>query len=327
LDTVQINRRFLYFGLFFLVFGGILLAARQGWISDDVVASLWQLWPVLLIAIGLSIILAGRVAGWVGGAVVSICLGAMAASVVQGGVVPFVGCGGGETGTPFTTQEGALASAADVDITFSCGELSVVTGEGATWSVSGSSDDGRVPDIERSDSGVSIESATRGFPFGGGRETWTVRLPSEPTLDVGVTLNAGSGTVELDGASLADVRSTVNAGSFSLDLRGVAAVERLGGTVNAGSSVIWLPELAVEGTLTVNAGSLVMCAPAGIGLRLHTGSNPISSNDFDRAGLVEVDGAWETPDYDSASVKTELNVTANAGSLSLNPSQPCTTGG
>jgi hypothetical protein len=323
---VQINRRLLYFGLFFLVFGGVLLAARQGWISDEVVASLWQLWPLLLIAIGLSIILAGRVAGWLGGAIVSICLGAMAASFVQGGVFPFVGCGGGDDGTPFATQEGELASSAEVDITFSCGELSVAAGAGSAWSVSGSSSSGRVPHVTESDGGVSMESGTRSFPFSSGRETWTVRLPSEPTLDVGLTLNAGSGLVELGGARLERVSSTVNAGSLTLDLRDVSAIEGLGGTVNAGSNVTWLPELAVEGSLTVNAGSLVICAPEGIGLRLNTGSNPISSNDFDRAGLVQVDGGWETPDYDSAAVRTELNVTANAGSMSLNPSSPCSGG-
>ena len=320
---MQINRRFLYIGLFFITFGGVLLAARQGWVTASAVASLWQLWPVLLIAIGLWIILSRRAAGWIGGVLVSVCLGAMAASVVQGGVVPFVGCGGGETGFPFATQEGELASQAEVDVAFSCGELSVATGAGAAWSLSGSSSDGHVPDVERSDSGVSIESATRSFPFGGGRETWTLRIPTEPTIDLGVTLNAGSGVVELDGAHLADVHSTVNAGSLTLDLRGVEAITDLGGTVNAGSSVTWLPELSVEGSLTVNAGSLVICAPDDIGLRLNTGDNPISSNNFDQAGLVKTDSGWETPDYGWAAVRTELDVTANAGSASLNPSQPC----
>jgi cell wall-active antibiotic response 4TMS protein YvqF len=320
---VQINRRFLYIGLFFITFGGVLLAARQGWISESTVAALWQLWPVLLIAIGLSIILSRRSVGWIGGVIVSVCLGAMAASVVQGGVVPFVGCGGGQTGIPFTTQEDDLASQAQMDITFSCGELSVVTGDGASWSLSGSSSDGKVPDVERSDSGVSMESRNRSFPFSGGRETWTVRVPTEPTIDFGVTLNAGSGVVQLDGATLSGVHSTVNAGTLTLDLRGVTAITDLGGTVNAGSSITWLPELSVGGSLTVNAGSLVICAPDGIGLRLHTGDNPISSNNFDQAGLVKTDDGWETPGYDSASVQTDLNVTANAGSASLNPSQPC----
>ena len=323
---MQTDRRLIYLGLFLLVFGGVLLGARQGWIPEDLVASIWQLWPVLLIAIGLSIILAGRTGSWLGGVVAAVLLGAMAASAIQTGVVPFVGCGGNEEGgTPFETQTGQLASSAEVDLTFSCGELQVGTEPCATWTLEGSSDEGRTPTVRTSDDGVEIESSERSFPFGGGgREFWIVTLPAEPTLAVGVTLNAGSGRVALEGARLSDVDLTVNAGSLSLDLRDAEAIESLGGTVNAGSNVTWLPELALEGSLTVNAGSLVICAPDDLGLRLNTGDNPISSNDFDRAGLVRVDEAWETPDYASARVKTELDVTANAGSISLNPSQPCT---
>ena len=326
---MQTDRRLIYLGLFLLVFGGVLLGARQGWIPEDLVASIWQLWPVLLIAIGLSIILAGRTGSWLGGAVAAVLLGAMAASAIQTGVVPFVGCGGGdEDGTPFEAQTGQLASSAEVDLTFSCGELAVATEPGAAWTLEGSSDDGRAPTVRTSDDGVEIESSERGFPFGGGggRQRWDVTLPTEPTLAVGVTLNAGSGRVVLEGARLSGVDLTVNAGSLSLDLRDAEAIESLGGTVNAGSNVTWLPELSLEGDLTVNAGSLVICAPEDLGLRLNTGDNPISSNDFDRAGLVQVDDAWETPDYASARVKTELDVTANAGSMSLNPSQPCSTG-
>jgi LiaI-LiaF-like transmembrane region len=321
------DRRLVYLGLFLLVFGGVLLGARQGWIPENVIASIWQLWPVLLIAIGLSIILSGRTGSWLGSVVASVLLGAMAASAIQTGIVPFVGCGGDDGGgSPFQAQSGELASSAEVDITFSCGELEVSTESGAGWTLSGASDDGRSPTVHTSDSGVEIESSDRGvFPFGGGgRQTWTMTVPTGPTLDIGVTLNAGSGQFDLSGASLARVGLTVNAGSLSLDLREVEVVEGLNGTVNAGSNVTWLPRLPLSGNLTVNAGSLVICAPEDLGLRLTTGDNPISSNDFDRAGLVEVDGGWETPDYDSAQVQTELDVTANAGSVSLNPSQPCT---
>ena len=85
------------------------------------------------------------------------------------------------------------------------------------------------------------------------------------------------------------------------------------------------PELALEGQPDGQRRVVVICAPEELGLRLTTGNNPISSNDFDRAGLVEVDGGWETPELrrgpgpDGAS-----NVSANAGSVSLNPSEPCT---
>jgi hypothetical protein len=318
------DRRLIYLGLFLLVFGGVLLAARQGWIPENVVAALWQLWPVLLIATGLSIILSGRPGAWIGGIVASICLGAMAAAVVQTGMVPFVGCGGDSGGSAFQVQGGQLASSAGVDLTFSCGELDVATGPGDGWTVEGTSEDGRTPNVRISDSGVAIEPSGQGmFGFGGSREHWTVTLPTEPTLNLGLTLNAGAGRIDLSGAQLTEVDLTVNAGSLSLDLREVAGIEDLDGTVNAGSSVTWLPDLPLTGSLTVNAGSLVICAPDGLGLRLETGDNPISSNDFERAGLVRTEDGWETPDYASAEVKTQLDVTANAGSLSLNPGEPC----
>jgi cell wall-active antibiotic response 4TMS protein YvqF len=322
---MHVDRRLVYIGIFLIVFGGVLLGARQGWIPESVVNSLWQLWPVVLIAIGLAILLSRGPWAWIGGVVAAAVLGVMAAGLVQGGIVPFVGCGGGDkAGTPFEKQSGQLASSSSVDLTFSCGDLRLSTASGASWSLEGSSGDGRAPRVTTTDSGVAIESQERRIPFGGGgRESWQVTLPGDPTVDLGVTLNAGSGRLILEGAHLGSADLTVNAGSLSSDFRGAAAMDSIDGTVNAGSSVTWLPNLPIQGSLTVNAGSLVICAPQGLGLRVNTGDNPISSNDFDRAGLVKTDGGWETPGYATAEIRTELDVSANAGSLSLNPSQPC----
>ena len=136
-------------------------------------------------------------------------------------------------------------------------------------------------------------------------------------------LNAGSGRLTLPRANLASVDVTVNAGSLRIDLREVAAASTLDGTVNAGSAVVWLPELPLEGDLTVNAGSLSICAPGDVGLRLTTGDNPISSNNFDDEGLVRSGDAWETPGFATAPIRIVLDVQANAGSVSLNPRQTC----
>ena len=72
---MRMDRRLVVLGIFFIVFGGVLLGARQGWITEDVVGALWQLWPVLLIAAGISIVLSGRPGAWIGGAVAAACLG------------------------------------------------------------------------------------------------------------------------------------------------------------------------------------------------------------------------------------------------------------
>ena len=326
---MRADRNLIGWGVFFLVFGGVLLAVRQGWLSAEIAERAWQLWPVLLVAAGLSLLLAGRPGAWIGGLVAAACFGVIAGGLVSSGSgLPFVGCGASEAGAPFERQsrELPLGSPRAVSISFRCGDLAVQTAPGTTWEVDGESADGEPPSIEHTSDGLQIEAASSSgiFGFAGKRERWDVTLPSDPTLDLDVTLDAGEGRLTLAAAHLGATDVTVNAGSLRLDLRDVAATRTLDGTVNAGSAVVWLPELPLEGDLTVNAGSLSICAPDDIGLRLITGNNPISSNDFGDGGLVRTEDAWETPDFATAPIRIVLEVSANAGSLSLNPLQACT---
>jgi hypothetical protein len=279
---------------------------------------------VLLIAVGLSIILARGPGAWIGGAFAAAVLGVMAAGLVQIGIVPFVGCGGGDqAGTPFEGESGQLASTSSVDVTFSCGELQATTVAGSAWTLDGSSKDGRQPDVRTTDGGIEIEA--RSGPSSASAAAADVadhvaaRADDRPRPDA----ERGHGAARAGGRASRRGRRHGERRVALLDFRDAEAMQTLDGTVNAGSNVTWLPDLPIRGDLTVNAGSLVICAPEGLGLRLVTGDNPISSNDFDRAGLVKTGDGWETPDYATAAIRTELDVTANAGSLSLNPTQPC----
>ena len=94
------DRRLIYLGLFLLVFGGrdLLRPPDQGRIWPDVVASIWQLWPVAPDRDRPVDHPRGRTGSWLGGAVAAVLLGAMAASAIQTGIVPFVGCGGDDDG-------------------------------------------------------------------------------------------------------------------------------------------------------------------------------------------------------------------------------------
>ena len=322
---MKANSNLIGFGLFFIVFGTILLGVRQGWIPTDVAGRLWQLWPVLLIAGGLSMVLAGRPAARLGGLVAAVCLGAMAGGLVGSGVGFEIGCGGDEAGVPFGRESGELPDGSRVTVRFRCGDLAIDTTAGSSWTVEGASEDGSPPMIGRDGDGITVEAADEGrsFGFSGVRERWDITLPTDPTIDLDVELNAGAGRLTLPGAHLASVDVTVNAGSLRIDLRDVAAASTIGGTVNAGSAVIWLPQRPLEGDLTVNAGSLSICAPADVGLRLVTGDNPLSSNNFDDEGLVRSGDAWETPGFATAPIRIQLDVQANAGSMSLNPRQTC----
>jgi cell wall-active antibiotic response 4TMS protein YvqF len=323
---MKTNRNLIGFGLFFIVFGAFLLGVRQGWIPTEIAERSWQLWPVLLVAAGLSMILAGRPGARLGGLVAAVCLGVMAGGLVAAGGGLQIGCGGDDSTTPFARESGDLPDGARVGISFRCGDLTVATAEGRTWAVDGASGDGKPPTIRRQTDGVRVEATDDAgvFGFPGTRERWDITLPTEPTIDLDVVLNAGAGTLTLRDAHLASIAATVNAGSLRIDLRDVAAASALDGTVNAGSAVVWLPDLPLEGNVTVNAGSLSICAPDDVGLRLTTGSNPLSSNNFEDEGLVRSGDAWETPGFATAQIRIALDVQANAGSVSLNPRQACT---
>jgi hypothetical protein len=322
---MRIDGRLVGFGVFFIVFGGVLLAGRQGLIDPALLERTWQLWPLLLVAIGLSIVLAGRPGSDLGNLLFAVVLGVMAGGLVGSGAgVPFVGCGGDAAdGTSFPRQGGSISSGTTVDVDFDCGDLAIVSGGGDEWSITGTSEGGVPPEIDEEDGELHLEAARSGFfVVGRAAESWELTLPSEPGISLDLDLNAGSGTIDLDSAELDDVDVSVNAGALQLDLRGVADVATLDLSVNAGSAVVWLPERALDGDATANAGSLTFCAPEGIGLRFVTGG-AVSSNDFAGAGLVQVGDAWESPDFSTADTRITLGTTANAGSLSLDDEQAC----
>ncbi len=320
------NRNFIGWGLFLIVFGGVLLGVRQGWIPTELAQRAWQLWPVLLVASGLSLILARRPGAWIGGLVAAVCFGVIAGGLVSTGVgLGFIGCGGDENGSSFPAQSGELSSSALVSIDFRCGDLTVQVADGATWQVTGESDVGRPPVIDATPVDLRVEPAEGRtiFGFGRSRDSWNLTLPADTTMDLDLTLNAGEGRLVMAGAHLGSTELTVNAGALRLDLRDIEAARTLDGTVNAGSAVVWLPDRPLEGDITVNAGSLVLCAPAEVGLRLDGGNSPLSSNDFDEGGLVRIGDAWETPGFATAAIRIVLDVQANAGSMSLNPRDTC----
>ncbi len=108
-----------------------------------------------------------------------------------------------------------------------------------------------------------------------------------------MTTNAGDTTVDLTGATL---------GSLSLT-RSTPA--RPGSPCRPAS---------LSGSATVNAGSLGLCVPAGVGLRIQSRARSWPRTTSASAGLVQDGSTWTTPGYGSAAVKIDLSLTANAGS-------------
>ncbi len=154
-------------------------------------------------------------------------------------------------------------------------------------------------------------------------QRWLVALPTNPTLDVSVAVNAGSAGLDLAGARVPTVTVSVNAGEIRLDLSRAAAVGTLDASANAGTLRLLLPAASLTGSVSANLGSVKMCIPDGVGLRLRAPDNPLSSNNFADRGLARNGQDWTSPGYESATTKIDLSTSANAGSITLNPEDGC----
>ncbi len=326
---MRVDRAFLGWGLFFIIVGAIPLAVQSGAITAAQVADWWRFWPLILVGIGLGILLRRTPLEALGGLVVAATFGIMVGALLSGGIGGFPGgvCGPLNQPRSFSTQAGTLSSgSADVRIGLDCGDLTVTTQEGTGWQVTGQDTTGSGPDISAGDADLSIDSGdTDRGPFGwlGAREVWDVTLPTGPRLDIDAQVNAGTSSFELQGAELGTLGLQVNAGTATVDLGAARAVDEIDIELNAGSLGITLPASAMTGNIQANAGSVRICAPPGVALRLETGDSVLASYDYDGHGLVKEGSTWSTPGYDTAAVRIDLTTEGNAGSFTLDPEEGC----
>lgn len=324
---MHLDRRLLGWGVFFILVGGIPLAVRANLLDRDLVAQWPLLWPVLLIGGGIGLLLRRTPIDWVGGAVTAITFGIMGGGVLVTGadVLPFAsGCTNNDTTlTAFEDRSGTLDGAAQVDVSFNCGSLAISAVDGSAWTLSGSDRDGSGPAVKGTATDVTIEpSDSGGFPASN-RSSWNLGLPRASSLALGLTLNAGSGAVNLDGATISSVSMTLNAGKLTLDLGSTAQLGDMSATVNAGSGAVSIPSGERDVNFSLNAGSLELCLPDGAAVLVNW-AGTLGSNNFAEAGLVKVDDStWTSSGYDASQPHTKLHVSANAGSFTLQRGGAC----
>jgi hypothetical protein len=320
---VRVNRGLLGWGLFLVLLGAVPLAVRAGLISAELAGRAWQLWPLLLVAIGLSIIGRDSAVEPVAGLAFPIVFGLMLGGFLASGNVPFANCGSGTGGRPFEPRTGSFGSTGSVEIDLPCGDLQVTAVSGSDWQVAGSDDDGQGPEVDARSDRLEVQSNS-GFGLFEERPRWEIEIPTTPTVGLDTSINAGDGRLDLGGATLGQVSLDINAGNGRLDLSIANTVSGpLTVDVNAGSAVVLLPNQSLTGDVGVNAGSIVLCTPQGAGIRITTNDNITASFEFQRRGLVRTGNVWETPGFAQAAVRIELRAEANAGSIALDREQEC----
>jgi len=327
---MRINQGFLGWGVFLILVGAIPLAVNAGYLAADQVGDWWRYWPLILVGIGIGIILSRTVLNWLGGLVVAATFGLMVGSLVASGITggggfPMIGCGGdGGAGTPFAAQSGQLTGQASVHLDLNCGDMKVNAAEGSGWNLEGYTATGEPPEVQSGPASLAVESRERtGIGFLGARDSWRLTLPNAVPLDIDLGLDAGSGDLDMTGAALGRVQVDMNAGDIRLSLGGATALTGLDIGLNAGSIGVSLPARSVTGAIEANAGSVQICVPSGVGLRLRTTDNLTVSYDYEGYGLVKEGDTWTSPGYESAAVRIDLATHGAAASFSLNPEGGC----
>lgn len=331
---MHVNRGLLGWGVFFIIVGAVPLAVESGVLDESEVLRAWGLWPLILIGIGLGLMLQRTKAAIVANLVVAVTAGLMLGGVLSAGINGIDGFGGFSAcnvgdgqGTPFAEQRATFDGDASYGVDLDCGDVMIGTASGNDWTLQGSSGDGRPPELTVRANGLDVRTPERedwniGMGTTPGAE-WAMTLPQGPRARLDLKVNAGSASADLDGLALSRFDAQVNAGSATLDLSGAVAIERMTASVNAGSLSVSFPAVDVTADLSANAGSLEICVPDEVDLRIRLEDNALGSNNFAEEGLAERNGTWETPGAGTGAATIELTTSANLGSIDLNPEDGC----
>jgi hypothetical protein len=333
-ESMRVNRRFLYWGVFLVALGGVLVVVDLGAIAPAVIVDVLRLWPLALVAIGLGLVLRRTRFRVPGGMLAAAAPGLLLGAGLAVAPRIAIDCGVATAAPTISQHQGQFDGPARVTVATGCGELVVGTAPGAGWQFDAGSIADRTPIVDASSRSLAISAGgdhgwyfafdsdgiDRGDPFGRTRDTWHLTLPTTDIEDLTIKVNAGLGRIDLPDARIANLDLTTNAGMTSADLT-VTSLASLSGTVNAGLLAVSLPAGSdVVGSLQANAGELQVCIPSGLGVRIHR-SGALSG--FRPGTLARVGDDWESPDYASATHHADLTIHVNLGNVEIDPIGGC----
>jgi hypothetical protein len=280
--------------------GVVFLLNSLGLLGWEVWWTIVRLWPLLLIAAGLDLML-GRRSMLASLLVMVLLLGALALAVRSSGA--WLG-----DGTPFAgetiSQPVGAATRADIEIRMGAGSLRIGALERSDELIGGTISRAPGEEVVR-DSAVSGDTATvklrsqirRWFPFErgqGGQALWDLRV--NPDVATRLRVDTGAGSTTLD---LAQLRIT------NLDVN-----------IGVGQTTIVLPRQgSLEARVSGGIGQTTITVPAGVAARVQAsagiGQVHVNGN-FQRQGSY-----YTSPGYATAEERIELDVDGGIGSITI----------
>jgi hypothetical protein len=329
------DRSFTYRSLFWPILligvGTLWLLANLDILPSFNWASLWRLWPLFLIGIGLDIIFGRR----------SPVLGAVIGLLVAGAVIAILifapSLGGpalGDLVTDNYAEPIGSASSAQIDL-----HLSVGTAEVYSLSDSNNLFEAEIThlgEIDYSATGettkrISIREEEVNYDFFGifddrEKAEWNIGLSPDLPLDLTIFGGVGRAEIDLSDIQLTGLEMSGGVGDFSVSLPGAdgeyavnieVGVGRFEVNIDRGADV----DLRIKG----GVGETIVNVPSGVGVRLEgkSGVGNIrvpSSYTQVRGGddsIVGDSGTWESPDYDTAEFTITITFDGGVGNFTL----------
>ena len=290
------------FAVILIVIGGLMLAGNLGWISWDFVLSLWQLWPLVLVVIGIQLLL-GRRKPTLAAVLILVVIVAGGAFAWYGWSSGGWGWGGAER-TVTTIQGSSVAGITTAKATLKIGASDITIRGGdiprtlqGTWASHGS------PSFTQSVEGTAYsaeftQSSVNGvFIFGPRKESLDLTLAggtggavTSPAWDL--RLDTGASSSDLDLTDLTLNSLAVNSGAASVD-------------VKVGDRVVDNATIAIKG----GAGSYELELPSTLDLRVQTKTG-LSANDFSAGFTKEGDTYVHNGGGPRLSVTIEVGVSS-----------------
>lgn len=314
---MHLRRGPLFWGLVLVCLGAIPLLVRAGYLDASRFDEAWRLWPLILVAVGLSILLGRGRTGLAGTVGLALVVGIVGGGALAGGFSMFgnvTDCAGTSAPLSSLSEAGVFEGKASVTLDLNCGSLTVTLADQGGWALEAGHRN-RPPSVTAT--GTSLVVAA---PDGSHRQEWRLALPVATTGSLRLTANASTSAIEVGRGVLDLVEADLNAGDLRIDARD-GTIRRLDVSMNAGRARITLGATAVTGSLSANAGSFELCVPPAVGLRLQATDQLTFVHNLDDRGLAREGDTWTRPGSSGAMV--DLEIDGNAANFTLDPEGGC----
>ena len=307
------HRPSLFWPIVLIVSGILFLLSNLGYLPNPSWGLLWRLWPVILIALGLDVLIGRRsLAGAIiSGILVFMLIGGVVLAVFFARNIPLLA---------------DLASSPTVEQEFVSYPLEDI--EQAIVSIDFTSQQGKLTALDDSPKLIEGDIDYYGdliFDVETNNELATVELDSirsAPVFDIdfGDNDRAGMWDVKLHPGVAYDLNLDGGSGGLTLDLSDLTV---MGFKLDqgAGAIVLSMPKQSTfSGEMDSGSGGMRIELPENVGMRVILDGGSGAFRAGDRFILVSGDpddGIWETENYDEADYYIDLEIDQGAGAISI----------